>query len=165
MPEPENAPLQTREAEAADLPALLHLYRQLNGGAESGLSQEQAEQLFLRLANYPDYRIYLGEREGQVVGTFALLIMDSLGHGGVPAAVIEDVVVSETQRGQGIGEQLMACATELARKKGCSKIFFSSGSSRVVAHAFYRKLGFKQHGYSFYLDLSPEQGPSTRSRE
>jgi GNAT superfamily N-acetyltransferase len=157
--------LQIREAEATDLPALQQLYRQLNDGRPPALSQEHAEQLFLRIANYPDYRIYLGELEGEVVATFALLIMDSLGHDGVPSAVLEDVVVCETRRGQGIGEQLIAFATELAGGKGCSKFFLSSGSSRVGAHAFYRKLGFIQHGYSFYLDLQPEQDHSNRSRK
>lgn len=164
MAEPLKPQLQIREAEATDLPALQQLYRQLNGGRSPALSQEQAEQLFLRISNYPDYRIYLGELKGEVAGTFALLIMDSLGHGGVPSAVLEDLVVRESRRGQGIGEQLIAFATALAREKGCSKFFLCSGSNRVDAHAFYRKLGFIQHGYSYYLDLRPEQDHFNGSR-
>jgi len=143
-----------REAEAEDLAALLVLYRQLNNQSdEKGFSLKQAEAIYLRIGNYPDYSIYLAEWKQQVVGTFALLIMDSLGHGGVPAAVLEDVVVSEAHRGLGIGQQMMTLATALAREKGCSKFFFSSGIERTQAHQFYANLGFKQHGYSFYLNL------------
>ncbi len=146
--------IQIREAGAGDLPVLLALYRQLVNDDTHAISLEQAEKLFLRIGNYPDYRIYLAEREtGQVVGTFALLVMDSLGHMGTPAAILEDVVVSEAYRGSGIGQQMMAFATKTAREKGCNKFFFSSGIHRSDAHQFYENLGFKQHGYSYYLDL------------
>ncbi|WP_321372458.1 GNAT family N-acetyltransferase [uncultured Desulfuromusa sp.] len=146
--------VRIREAKAGDLPAILDLYRQLIAGDDSEISLEQAEKLFLRIGNYPDYRIYLAEREtGQPVGTFALLIMDSLGHRGTPAAVLEDVVVSAADRGSGIGQQMMAFATETARGKGCKKFFFSSGINRSDAHQFYENLGFRQHGYSYYLNL------------
>lgn len=143
-----------REAGADDLATLLNLYRQLNNQSDDkSFSLKQAEAIYLRIGNYPDYSIYLAEWKQQVVGTFALLIMDSLGHSGTPAAVLEDVVVSEEHRSLGIGQRMMAFATTLAKEKGCSKFFFSSGIERTQAHQFYENLGFKQHGYSFYLNL------------
>jgi len=146
--------VQIREAKADDLPALLELHRQLVDADGQEISLEQAEKLFLRIGNYPDYRIYLAEREsGPPVGTFALLIMDSLGHMGTPAAVLEDVVVAEAYRGFGIGRQMIAFATDTARSKGCNKFLFSSGIKRSGAHQFYENLGFKKHGYSYYLNL------------
>ena len=148
------AQVQIREAEAGDLPGLLELYCQLVNTDVPEINLEQAENLFLRIGNYPDYRIYLAESKvGQPVGSFALLIMDSLGHMGTPTAILEDVVVSEQYRGAGIGQQMMAFATETARGKGCNKFYFCSGINRSDAHQFYENLGFKRHGYSYYLNL------------
>jgi hypothetical protein len=48
---------------------------------------------------------------------------------------------------------MMAFATDLCRSKGCYKFFFSSNMNRRAAHRFYEDLGFRRHGYSFFLDL------------
>ena len=145
--------LQIREAAADDLPVLLKLYGQLGMDDGQVLPLDKAEQIFLRIGNYPDYRIYLAERNGRPVGTFALLIMDNLGHLGAPSVILEDVVVAEDCRGEGIGQLMMDFATGRGREKGCYKFFFSSNLNRTDAHRFYENLGCRIHGYSFYLDL------------
>ncbi|MEA3363875.1 MAG: GNAT family N-acetyltransferase [Thermodesulfobacteriota bacterium] len=145
--------VRIREATADDLPALLKLYGQLGMDNGQVLPLDLAESLFLRISNYPDYRIYLAEDRYRSIGTFALLIMDNLGHMGAPSAIIEDVVVSDSCRGQGVGQEMMAFATDLARAKGCYKFFFSSNINRTYAHRFYENLGFEKHGYSFYLNV------------
>lgn len=145
--------IRIREATAKDLPALLNLYRQLGMDNGKVLPLEKAESIFLRISNYPDYCIYLAEAVNEPVGTFALLVMDNLGHLGAPSAIIEDVVVSNNCRGQGIGQKMMVFATDLAKEKGCYKFFFSSNINRIDAHRFYENLGFEKHGYSFYLNL------------
>lgn len=154
---PTTIPISIREATVEDLPALLALYGQLGMDEGDVLPLEQAQAIFQRIASYPDYRIYLAERVGEAVGTFALLIMDNLGHCGAPSAVLEDVVVAQECRGQGIGEQMMHFATDLCRGKGCYKFFFSSNLNRTDAHRFYRNLGFEQHGLSFFLDLQHQE--------
>jgi GNAT superfamily N-acetyltransferase len=141
-----------REAITEDIPQLMELYTQLSIDGCDKMPIGEAQALFDKIASYPDYRIYLAEISGEAVGTFALLIMDSLGHMGVPTAVLEDVVVSEQCRGQGVGQQMVAFATDLCREKGCSKFFFSSSMQRKAAHKFYEDLGFAKHGFSFYLD-------------
>lgn len=147
-----NKEIQFREAHVEDIPQLLGLYRQLSLGECNVMPLDQAETLLEKIHSYPDYRIYLAERDGVALGTFALLIMDSLGHMGVPSAILEDVVVAESCRGTGVGQQMMIYATGLCREKGCSKFFFSSSVKREAAHSFYENLGFKRHGYSFFLD-------------
>lgn len=144
--------LTIREIKVADLPAVLELYRQLGEDDGRVLTVEQAEQIYRRMGNYPDYRIYLAERNGTAVGTFALLIMDNLGHLGARSAVLEDVVVSSSCRGEGIGKQMMDFANHICLDKGCYKMTFSSNRNRKAAHRFYESLGFKKHGISFYID-------------
>ena len=83
----------------------------------------------------------------------SLLVMDNLAHMGTPSAVVEDVCVDEQLQGQGIGKAMMHFALAFARKRGCYKLALSSNASRERAHAFYRSLGFEQHGLSFHVQL------------
>ncbi len=116
------------------------------------LSLERAEAIFGKMKNYPDYKVYVAIFRGEVVGTFALLIMDNLAHMGVPSGVVEDVVVREGLQGQGIGKQMMGLAMDICRTKGCYKLALSSNLKRKAAHSFYESLGFEKHGYSFLVE-------------
>ena len=142
-----------RQAFRADLPHILGLYSVLGEDDGSVLSLAEAETILTTMASYPDYRLYLAEAEGRVVGTFTLLIIDNLAHRGARSAILEDVVVASELRGQGIGRTMLACAARLCREKGCYKIVLSSNRRRRGAHRFYRALGFSRHGCSFSLTL------------
>jgi GNAT superfamily N-acetyltransferase len=108
---------------------------------------------FARIAAYPDYAVYLAEEDGVPVGTFALLVMDNLAHGGAPEGVVENVVVAEGRRGQGLGRALMRFAMDRCAAAGCYKLVLSSNVQREAAHRFYEDLGFVQHGLSFSVPL------------
>ena len=83
------------------------------------------------MATYPEYAVYVARvKDGSVVGTFALLVMDNLAHMGTPSAVVEDVCVDEQLRGQGIGRAMMHLAMEFARQCGCYKLALSSNAKR-----------------------------------
>lgn len=142
-------PVSCRAASKADLPAVLRLYAQPELDDGEVLPLQQAERIFDRMATYPDYRIYVAVRDGTIVGTFALLIMDNLAHLGAPSAVIEDVAVDPDWQGHGVGKAMMEHALSICRAKGCYKAALSSNVRRERAHAFYDALGFERHGYSF----------------
>ncbi len=148
----EPAPVHIRPAKSTDLPGVLRLYGQpgLDDGAVLPLAE--AERMFARFASYPDYVLYVAELEGEIVGTFALLIMDNLAHMGTPSAVVEDVVVDAAHQGHGIGRAMMNHAVSVCRRKGCYKMALSSNLKREKAHAFYDSLGFERHGYSFRVN-------------
>jgi GNAT superfamily N-acetyltransferase len=143
------AQVLVREAQEADLPGVLRLYAQ--PGLDDGdvMSAEEARAHYRRFQLYPDYRLFVAVMGGDIVGTFALLIMDNLAHRGAPSGVVEDVAVRADLRSQGIGRQMMAFALERCREAGCYKMALSSNLKREQAHAFYDALGFERHGYSF----------------
>lgn len=136
-----------------DLPAILALYAQPEIDDGDVLSVEEAKDIFARFAHYPDYALYVAALNGAIVGSFALLVMDNLGHLGAKSAVIEDVVVDPAVHGQGIGQAMMRFAIAQCREKGCYKVALSSNAKRERAHAFYEQLGFARHGYSFRMEL------------
>jgi ribosomal protein S18 acetylase RimI-like enzyme len=142
-----------REATEADLPGILHIYAQpeIDNGTVLALAEARAS--FRRLQHYPNYHLYVATIEEQIVGTFALLIMDNLAHLGAPSGVVEDVGVLPAYQGQGIGRRMMAYALDLCRRVGCYKLTLSSNLRRTQAHAFYESLGFQKHGLSFCMDL------------
>jgi len=146
--------LEIRKAAESDLPAVLRLYAQ--PGMDNGhvLTVDAATQILHRMATYPEYAVYVATTsDGSVVGTFALLVMDNLAHMGTPSAVVEDVCVDDRLQGQGIGRTMMHFAMQFARQRGCYKLALSSNAARERAHAFYRSLGFEQHGLSFHVPL------------
>lgn len=144
IPEPR---VQVRRACPEDLPAVLALYAQMDDGKH--LPMEEAEAIYDQLSAYPDFRLYVAECEGRVVGTFTLLVMRNLAHMGSASGLVESVVVDEAFRGRRIGRAMMEFARAHCRERGCYKLALSSNLSRERAHAFYDGLGFDRHGYSF----------------
>jgi GNAT superfamily N-acetyltransferase len=155
---PDPAPVTLRKASAADITAVLALYAQPDLDDGKILTVEQGVALFKRFSRYPDYTLYVAEQDDEIVGTFALLVMDNLGHLGSPSAIVEDVVVAPDRQGQGIGAAMMRFALERAREKRCYKLMLSSNAKRARAHAFYESLGYERHGYSFRVDLERVPG-------
>jgi ribosomal protein S18 acetylase RimI-like enzyme len=150
--------LSIRPASEADLPAVLALYAQPGMDDGTIMALDEAQGILTRFARYPDYTLYVALQDGAVVGSFALLIMDNLGHLGTPSAVIEDVVVAPDRQGAGIGRAMMDEALRIAHDKGCYKAMLSSNMKRERAHAFYDGLGFERHGYSFRIGLERSAG-------
>ena len=141
-----------RTAVKNDLPGVLALYAQPGLDDGESLALFEAERLFERMGQYPDYQLHVAVREGKIIGTFALLIMDNLGHMGAKSAVIEDVAVDPDHQGRGVGKIMMTYAFRICKEKGCYKAALSANMKRKKAHSFYESLGFERHGYSFRIE-------------
>ncbi len=148
--------IDCREAQRDDLTAVLTLHAQPDLDDGQTLPLAEAERLFARMQSYPDYRLYVAVHAGEIIGTFAVLIMENLAHMGAPSAVIEDVAVAPAWHRRGVGTEMMNCALRLAAEKGCYKATLSSSLKRRNAHAFYESLGFERHGYSYLARLADE---------
>ncbi len=143
-----------RQATKNDLPSVLRLYAQPDMDDGKILNAADAERVFDRMGRYPNYRLYVAVTGQQIVGSFALLVMDNLAHQGTPSAIVEDVVVDSSHHGQGIGKFMMQHAIKIAQSEACYKLMLSSNIKRQRAHRFYESLGFERHGYSFRIDIS-----------
>lgn len=149
--------IEIREATLGDLSSILALYSQLGMDNGDVLSPNRAKKIYNKLQSYPDYKLYVALKNSLHVGAFALLIMDNLGHQGASSGIVEDVIVRRDVRGQGIGKTMMEFAVQKCRERGCYKISLSSNLQRVGAHRFYESLGYRRHGYSFFIDLHKEE--------
>lgn len=143
--------LEIRPAGLADLPQLLALYKLLDIEPKPDMAIEQAQARFLELAPGPGHQIYVAELEQRIVGTFALIFVGGLPHGGRNSCIVEDVVVTRAKQGAGIGRQMMRFAMDRCASRDCYKLVLSSHVDRGSAHAFYERLGFRKHGYSYLI--------------
>lgn len=66
-------------------------------------------------------------------------------------ARIEDVVVDESVRGQGIAVELVQRALEIARAKGVDGVALTSNPRREAANRLYQKVGFKKWETNVYF--------------
>ena len=141
--------IEVREAADAELPAVLSLLAEsgIDGGQSFTLDEARAQLTRLRL--WRGFHLLVALVDGEIAGTYSLMIVDKLGKRGAPSGVVEDVAVAPARQGQGIGRAMMQHALEECRKAGCYKLALSSSVKRGGAHRFYESLGFERHGYSF----------------
>jgi len=127
------------------LEALRHLVPQLTDNndppdlkdLETLISSPNA---FVVVARQPDVK-------GPIVG------VGSLGIYRVPTgirAVIEDVVVDEASRGQGVGEALLRELLTLARQSGARGVSLTSNARRLAANRLYGRMGFSRRQTNCY---------------
>jgi GNAT superfamily N-acetyltransferase len=140
-----------REAVAEDVGAILAIYRESGIEGEDRFSIEEATKHLESFRTYPNYKVWVVVIDGEVVGTYALLIMDNLAKRGLRSGIVEDVGVTPGQQGKGVGRAMMVHAMEQCRDAGCYKLVLSSNMRRTRAHEFYEALGFERHGYSFVV--------------
>ena len=70
------------------------------------------------------------EIDGKVVSTVQMAIVENLTHNIRPFAVIENVVTHAEYRGKGYASALLQKATEIAKERGCYKLFLETGSNK-----------------------------------
>jgi GNAT superfamily N-acetyltransferase len=145
--------IEIRDAEDHDLPGVLKVLAESGIDGGHSFTLEEAREHYARIRRWPNFRLLAAIADGEVAGTYSLLIMDKLGKRGTPAGVVEDVAVLPSRQGQGIGRAMMEHARAECRRAGCYKLALSSNLKRTDAHRFYDSLGFERHGFSFLTEL------------
>jgi ADP-ribose pyrophosphatase YjhB (NUDIX family)/GNAT superfamily N-acetyltransferase len=66
-------------------------------------------------------------------------------------AVVEDMIVDESQRGKGLGEKILLDLIGWCRKEGMEVVELTTNPKRIAANSLYQKVGFKLHPTNHYL--------------
>ena len=139
-------PLTFRRAEQSDLPAIVAMIADDHLGAARETLADPLPRgygaAFAAIDRDANQLLVVAEQEGQVVGCFQLTFLPGLTYQGGWRAQIESVFVAGEKRGQGIGEQMMAHAIDLAKARNCHLMQLTTHKSRIKAHRFYERLGF-----------------------
>ncbi len=97
----------------------------------------------LRRLQGPDHAVYVAEGEdGTVIGWIHIFLRPLLEED--LAAEIGGLVVDEAHRGRGIGHRLLERAERWARRHGSRAVVVRSNVTRLDAHRFYEKCGYRE---------------------
>jgi ribosomal protein S18 acetylase RimI-like enzyme len=141
--------LAIRHATPDDLERLLDLYQHLNSDDDSRCPSTLAQKLFADFLQYRGSAILLGEIDSIIVTSCAIVVVPNLTRGGVPYALIENVVTHTNYRGMGYGKHVLDAATQLAWENGCYKVMLMTGSQNSGVFNFYVRAGFEQSKTGF----------------
>ena len=104
-------------------------------------------QALKKIVSWDGNRLLLARSGDQAVGMLTLVMFP------IPTGLrawIEDVVVDESARGQGIGAALTQEAIRLAQAVGARTVDLTSRPSREAANRLYERLGFERRETNAY---------------
>ena len=141
-----NQSMRIERARNTDIPALIGLLAALFA-IESDFSADWARQrrgLELLLAQPDDRAILLVARsnDGVAVGMASAQLVISTGEG-APSAWIEDVIVQQALRGQGIAGLLLTGLLDWAQGHGATRAQLLTDNANTPALDFYAHLGWQ----------------------
>ena len=143
------------QAAAADIPQLCELLALLFAQEEDFTpdTERQARGLGMIIGQPEVGRIYCARDGDCVAGMVSILFTVSTAEG-AGAAVLEDMVVHPSRRGEGIGKRLLDEAILRAREAGCKRITLLTDFTNQCAMRFYGRAGFVRSGMApFRLTL------------
>lgn len=143
-----------QEACESDLLELMDLYKHLDPH-DVDLSLDVAKERLRALQRYDESAVFVGFLNAHLIASCTLIVIPNLMRGGMPYALIENVVTHAVHRGQGYGKLLLKAATEAAWKAGCYKTMLMTGSSDPKTLEFYRSAGFSQNKTGFQMRRIP----------
>lgn len=133
--------MKIRELTLADIPQVLDLIDQF----ERNITERPdiaRQRVLLEQISDRGGAVLGADTDGRIVGTCTVVICPNLSWSGRPYAIIENVIVDKSHRGQGIGKALMEKAQFVAKLAGCYKVALMTGSKRTETFKFYEACGF-----------------------
>jgi GNAT superfamily N-acetyltransferase len=150
--------ISIRRAVAADLPGIVRLLADDPLGAQREKAGTPLDggyvAAFEAIDADPRQLLVVAELDDEVVGTLQLSFLPGLARIGAWRGQIEAVRISRSQRGKGLGEQLIRWAIEECRSRNCTLVQLTTDASRSDAHRFYERLGFVGSHIGYKLSLT-----------
>jgi ribosomal protein S18 acetylase RimI-like enzyme len=100
-----------------------------------------------RIVADPGTTLFVARDDGRVVGMLTLVTFE------IPTAVrawIEDVVVDDSARGQGVAASLVQAALKRAEARGARTVDLTSRPDREAANRLYVRMGFETRATNVY---------------
>lgn len=105
------------------------------------------EAMFRQLLDSDNSHLFFLVKDEQIAGMLTVGIYHSPTGG---KAWIEDVVVDEAFRGQGLSKLLVAHAIEFTKSMGIPSLMLTSNSKRIAANKLYQAMGFERKETNVY---------------
>ena len=106
------------------------------------------------------FRLSAAWSDGRVVGVVGYRLQESLLYGRF--VYVDDLVVQEKFRSDGVGAKLLSVARAYAREPGCRHFVLDTGLHKALAQRFYFRQGLLTHSLGFYETLIEPDGGATQ---
>lgn len=150
----ERGETMVREAKNTDLDGVLHLYTQLHDN-EYPEDIDLVKSLWLQIIEDKNHYIVVAEKEGKIVSSCVIVIINNLTHGQRPYALIENVITDSEFRKKGLASACMEYAKAIAKEKNCYKIMLLTGSKEEKTLRFYENLGYNKRDKTAFIQWIP----------
>ena len=135
--------MKIRYCQKEDLEAIYKLICELE---ECNLNHEQFALVYENKLNDEKSHYLVAVSDDMIVGFVSVNIDYQLHHEN-KVATIEELVIDNSYRGNGIGRLLVDFSTKLALEHQCKVIELTSNFKRIEAHQFYQKNDFIKSSY------------------
>jgi len=142
-----------REINEQDARDMAELVRQLSP-SDVSITDEMIETIRAKIATLLELKhmkVFGYEQDGKIIGTCTLGRMEGISKGCRPFAVIENVVVLDSIRSQGIGKHLVGHAIAQAEKWDCYKVILETGTQDEWKLKFYENCGLTRGSKTAFM--------------
>lgn len=143
-----------RKASDSDLPVIGKLMAELIVvmSDTKGIDNSSVLKNCQNLSSDINSHFLVAEIDDAVVGFINFTTRKTILHDG-PSGLIDELVITKSYRGKGIGKQLVSAAIKMCRQLGCCEVEVSTEKANIKAKEFYRKCGFKERGILLEMEL------------
>ena len=149
--------LTFREATEQDLGTIVHMLSDDTLGStrerHEHLLPESYLKAFHAINSDPNIELIVACDGDSIVGVQQVTFTPHITYQGGWRATIEGVRTTSSERGKGVGSQLIGWAIQRAKERGCHVVQLTTDKKRVDALRFYERLGFKASHEGLKLHL------------
>ena len=146
--------MKIRELEETDLKDLIPLYKYLHEN-DTEISREKAHSVWGEVKQNNNLFYFGGFHENLLVSSCCMAVIPNLTRGGLPYALIENVVTHLNYRNKGYGSSVLRYTLAKAWSMGCYKVMLLSGRKDPAVHRFYEQVGFNSNDKTAFVIKCP----------
>jgi len=141
-------------ATEADLPSIKPLLLELMDAMDNteGFDVEQSFDNCRNLIKDPAQHILVAKDKDTFVGFVNFTTRKTIIHPR-PSGLVDELIVSSSYRGRGIGKQLILAAIQRCRELECCEVEVSTEKSNTKAREFYLRCGFEEDAVFLEMGL------------
>lgn len=144
----------TRPVTETDLPSIKPLLLELIEAVANteGFDVEKSIENRRILIKDPAHYMLVGGDKDRILGFVNFTTRRTIMHPH-PSGLINELIVTKSGRGLGIGKQLILAAINKCREVGCCEVEISTEKSNIKARRFYKACGFEEDAVLLEIDL------------
>lgn len=147
--------VQVRPLPASDLSLAMDLIYEFEMAEVKKLRENDLRSVYSKIIAAGG-AVFGAYRGSSLIGTCTLNVCANLSWSGRPYGIVENIIVTKSERGKGVGKSLLLFARRMAESKNCYKVAMMTEQKNSEAVSFFRSVGFTNDKADHQHRLSPE---------